>query len=140
MNARDILDALDSEIARLQQVRNALAGLSAPKRRGRPKAAAAPVETVKGRTMSAAGRKRIAEGQRKRWARQKAAVKKAARKTAAKKPSKKAAKRPLKKVKVTKVPAKQQRERKARVAKRVPAKHALSSASEPVAAPKTSPE
>jgi hypothetical protein len=77
MDTRDILASLDSEITRLTEARNLLAGLSAPKRRGRPKgapvASAAPIETVKRRTMSAAGRKRIAEAQRKRWAKQKAA-------------------------------------------------------------------
>jgi len=48
---------LDAQIAELRAI------LSGPK----PTAAAAP-QTAKRRTMSAAGRKRIAEAQRKRWA------------------------------------------------------------------------
>jgi hypothetical protein len=148
MNTNELLEALDSEINRLQQVRNALSDLSAPKRRGRPKAAsAAPVKKVK-RTMSAAGRKRVAEAQRERWANHKAAAKKAARKTtgkpakkaAKKKAAKKATRRPAHKVTVTRVPAKKRTERKSRVPKKAPSKHALSSASEIVAAPKASQE
>jgi hypothetical protein len=145
-----MLDALDSEISRLQQARIALAGLSAPKRRGRPKATSTPsagsptpAKAVKG-TMSAAGRKRVAEAQRKRWAKQKAAAKKAAKKTSgnpAKKAAKNAATKPsAKKVTVTKVPAKKQPERRPRVPKKAPAKHALSGASETVAGPKGSQE
>ena len=75
MNARDILSAIDAEIARLQSARSLLVGTASGKRRGRPRtseSAAAP----KKRTMSAAGRKRIAEAQRKRWAKQKATAKK----------------------------------------------------------------
>ena len=69
---------LDAEIARLQQVRVLLASSSASKRRGRPPASAVPFKPVKQRTMSAAGRKRIAEAQRKRWAAQKATARKKA--------------------------------------------------------------
>ena len=74
MNTQDILSAIDAEIARLQSARSLLAGTASGERRGRPRtrtyeSAAAP----KKRTMSAAGRKRIAEAQRKRWAKQKAA-------------------------------------------------------------------
>jgi hypothetical protein len=56
-----IIEAIDEEIARLQRVRNLLAKNiddKPTKRRGR-------------RRLSANGRARIAEGQRKRWARQK---------------------------------------------------------------------
>jgi hypothetical protein len=143
MNTQDILSAIDAEIARLQSARSLLSGTASTKRRGRPKAASgAPVTTVKRRTMSAAGRQRVAEAQRKRWAKQKAAAKKATKATGkpAKKAAKKATKKPAHKVTLTRVPAKKQPERRPRVPKKAPAKHALSSASETVAAAKTSSE
>ena len=62
-----ILAAIDEEIARLRQVRSLLAQTktttktTAGKKRGRPKK----------RTLSADARARIAEAQRKRWAKQK---------------------------------------------------------------------
>jgi hypothetical protein len=68
----EILAALDAEIARLQETRNALAGLSGAKRRGRPSASASPSQTTnKKRVLSAAAREKIAAAQRKRWAKQK---------------------------------------------------------------------
>jgi hypothetical protein len=68
----EILAAIDAEIARLQEARNALAGLSGAKRRGRPPAAASTTETTrKKRVLSAAARAKIAAAQRKRWAKQK---------------------------------------------------------------------
>jgi hypothetical protein len=121
MSTHDILNAIDAEIAHLQQVRNALSGPSSPKRRGRPPA---PAPTAKRRTLSPAARKKIADAQRKRWATQKAAAKKTAKKKS------------VKKVTVTKIPPKQQRERKQRVPKKAAVKHALSSKAETVAAPK----
>ena len=78
MNTHEIITTLDAEIARLQQVRVLLASSSVSKRRGRPPASAVPFKPVKKRTMSAAGRKRIADAQRKRWAAQKAAARKKA--------------------------------------------------------------
>lgn len=69
MNVPELLSAIDSEIGRLQQVRAILArgGMSGGgKRPGRP--------AGKKRTMSAEGRARIAEAQRKRWAKQKKAA------------------------------------------------------------------
>jgi hypothetical protein len=74
MNTRDILSAIDAEIARLQSARSLLVGTASGKRRGRPPASGS-AGAPKRRTMSAAGRKRIAEAQRKRWAKQKAAKK-----------------------------------------------------------------
>ncbi len=72
-----VLEAIDNEIARLQQARNILAGeededgsraatkpASAKKRVGRP--------TGTKRVLSPEARKRIAEAQKKRWATQKA--------------------------------------------------------------------
>jgi hypothetical protein len=68
----EILAAIDAEIARLQEARNALAGLSGAKRRGRPSASASTSETTrKKRVLSAAARAKIAAAQRKRWAKQK---------------------------------------------------------------------
>jgi hypothetical protein len=72
MNTQDILSAIDAEIARLQSARSFLAGAASTKRRGRPRTSGS-LAAPKKRTMSAAGRKRIAEAQRKRWAKQKSA-------------------------------------------------------------------
>lgn len=68
MSVNDIISSIDSDISRLQQARALLIG-----ERGR-KITAAPSAKPK-RTMSAAGRKRIADAQRKRWAAQKKAAK-----------------------------------------------------------------
>ena len=102
MNTTEILSALDSEISRLKQIRDLLSqskemprgrgssGTSlekqslaasaeiAPKRgRGRPKGSSNRLRSSeippKRRTMSAAGRERIAAAQRARWAKQNAA-------------------------------------------------------------------
>jgi low affinity Fe/Cu permease len=68
----EIVAALDAEIARLQEARNAMAGLSSVKRRGRPSASASQTQaTRKKRTLSAEARQKIAAAQRKRWAKQK---------------------------------------------------------------------
>jgi hypothetical protein len=66
MTIDKILASIDSEIAQLKHARVLLSG------RETKKAAAAPAAPKK-RKMSAAGRKRIAAAQRKRWAKQKAA-------------------------------------------------------------------
>jgi hypothetical protein len=71
-----ILAAIDAEIARLQQVRDAVSALETPTsmRRGPgrpPKAASTP--KPKKRVMSAAARARIAAAQKKRWAAQRKA-------------------------------------------------------------------
>jgi hypothetical protein len=82
MNVNEIIDQLKQERSRLNAAIQALEGVggagSAPiKRRGRPPGSAnkptATIATAAGpakqrRTMSAAARKRIAEGMRKRWA------------------------------------------------------------------------
>jgi hypothetical protein len=73
MEITALLRNIEEEIARLQQARALLAGTNNPRRRGRPPGStnkSKPV-LVKKRTMSAAGRKRIAEAQRARWAKQK---------------------------------------------------------------------
>jgi hypothetical protein len=75
MNTQDILSAIDAEIARLQSARSLLAGNASTKRGGRPRTSMLPTAPKK-RTMSAAGRKKIAEAQRRRWAKQKRVAKK----------------------------------------------------------------
>jgi hypothetical protein len=56
MNTDEIVQTIDAEISRLEQVRALLAGHTTPLKRG------------KRSTMSAEGRARIAAAQRKRWA------------------------------------------------------------------------
>jgi hypothetical protein len=72
MSTADLLSLIDVEIAKLQQARALLATASA-KRPGRPvKPVIVSKEKPKRkRTMSAEGKARIAEAQRKRWAKQK---------------------------------------------------------------------
>jgi hypothetical protein len=67
MTIDTILASIDSEIAQLKQARALLSGIETKKE-------ATPAAPKK-RKMSAAGRKRIADAQRKRWAKQKAAIK-----------------------------------------------------------------
>jgi len=69
---------IDEQVAKLQQAKALLAGISAiPARRGRPAATTKlPTSAIRKRTkLSAAGRKAIAEAQKKRWAAIKAATK-----------------------------------------------------------------
>jgi hypothetical protein len=68
MNTNEIVDAIDKEIARLQQVRHLLGGSQGKT------ASAKPLRRVKKRVMSAEGRARIAAAQRARWAKQKKLV------------------------------------------------------------------
>jgi hypothetical protein len=68
MNTNDIVDAIDREIARLQQVRNLLGGSQGKV------ASAKTIRRPKKRVMSAEGRARIAAAQRARWAKQKKLV------------------------------------------------------------------
>ena len=72
MDIQEIATAIDAEIARLQQARDAIAGFSSDARRnGRP--SVSPTRKAK-RTLSAAAREKIAAAQRKRWAKQKQVV------------------------------------------------------------------
>jgi hypothetical protein len=77
-----ILSSIDAEIAKLEEAKRLLSGspdlVPSVVRRGRPMGAtkAAPVKAK--RVMSAEGRARIAEAQRKRHAARKRAAKKAA--------------------------------------------------------------
>ena len=65
MTTDRILTAIDEEIARLKKVRDLLSTSTAAAKDN----TASPVR--KSRKLSAAARKRIAEAQRKRWAKQK---------------------------------------------------------------------
>jgi len=74
MAIESIIAQIDSEIARLTQVRALLTGMgtTGSSRSKTPKALAKP---RKKRVLSAEARKRIADAQRKRWAAQKAKTK-----------------------------------------------------------------
>ncbi len=114
MNLDRILSEIDLEISRLQQAKQLLSENSSvasvvKRGPGRPPAAAkaasklptsSPFEPRR-RTMSAAGRARIAAAQKARWAKAKRAAKKAtipaSRKPAAKKTGKRIGRPPLKK-------------------------------------------
>ena len=104
MNLDRVLSEIDLEISRLQQAKQLLsenAGAAPVKRGpGRPPASAKPltkpVATAtepKKRTMSAAGRARIAAAQKARWAKSKKAAKKASAPSAKKAASKKTVKK-----------------------------------------------
>jgi len=80
MGIDHILAQIDSEIARLQQARKLLATIgviSTPAGHKAAKAVSAS-KPAKRRRISAEGRKRIAEAQRKRWAAERAKTKKKA--------------------------------------------------------------
>lgn len=75
MSIAEIVQGLEAEIARLQEAKQLLSGLSengSSSRARRPSAAAAG---KKKRVLSAEARQQIAEAQRKRWAAQKKAAK-----------------------------------------------------------------
>ena len=80
MALSDVIAHIDSEIAKLQQVKAMLGGVEAPKqsKRGRPKGsknAAKPLQTAvppstdkSKRKLSPEGRKAIADAMKRRWA------------------------------------------------------------------------
>ncbi len=69
MNTKEILDHINSEIARLQQVKSLLQGSSNGSTRGSAASANGSSPKVKGkRVLSVEARKKIAAAQRKRWA------------------------------------------------------------------------
>lgn len=81
MQVSQILKEVDDEIARLQQARNLLAGES-KNRRGRPASKAASATSRPGkkrRTLSAEGRKKIAEAMKRRWSERKKQAAKSAK-------------------------------------------------------------
>jgi hypothetical protein len=69
VNTQEVVAHLDIEIARLQRARDLLAGSAEFNGHGRPPLAGG--KPAKQRTLSAAGRQKIADAQRKRWAAQK---------------------------------------------------------------------
>jgi len=77
MDTKEIIAQIDTEIARLQEVKNILFGTTATKaRRGPKKARVTPTPiTHKKRTLSAEARARIAAAQKARWAKSKKAAK-----------------------------------------------------------------
>jgi predicted NBD/HSP70 family sugar kinase len=93
MDVSRILSEIDAEIARLQQARSALIGISssgtvAP-RRGRPKGsvnvnASKPAAKRRKRNLSPEGRKRIAEAMKRRWAERRASTKGSGKKESSK--------------------------------------------------------
>jgi hypothetical protein len=89
LNTEEILAQIDEEISKLQQAKALLLGNAGVKRSvGRPKNSAIAsrvlsVQPAKG-VLSAEGKVRIAEAQRKRWAKSKRADKKAAHAAAVK--------------------------------------------------------
>lgn len=89
MDVSRILSEIDAEIARLQQARSALVGISstgtvAP-RRGRPKGSVNK-KTAKRRkrNLSPEGRKRIADAMKRRWAERRASTKSSGKKESSK--------------------------------------------------------
>jgi hypothetical protein len=130
MNRYDIIAALDAEIRRLQEARSAIT-LSSSTGVGRPQAASRPAATLKRKGISEAGRKRIAEAQRKRWAAQKVAKRVETRKEA-RQPGKNTVKNTI--VAVTRLPPKQPRER-TRAQRSAAITNALSSRTGTVAVP-----
>jgi hypothetical protein len=87
MNTEAIIEQIDAEISKLQQAKALLNGAtSTPTKRapGRPKVSSQIAEPVAStparRVMSAEGKAKIAEAQKKRWAKSKRADKKAAKK------------------------------------------------------------
>jgi hypothetical protein len=73
MSVNDILASIDKEIERLEQARKLLAPLGRKKR----SSPVSPKAARKRRALSAEGRKRIADAQRLRWAKQKKTATKA---------------------------------------------------------------
>lgn len=69
MDTAQLVSEIDSEIARLQQVRTLLAGVGSATHAKAPR---------RKRTLSAEARARIAAAQKRRWAKQKGAAKKGA--------------------------------------------------------------
>jgi len=95
LDTASIIQEIDSEILRLEQVKAILSGTAVKRSPGRPKRLQSvikpvAVEPIK-RVMSAEGKARIAAAQKLRWAKSKRADRKAAKKAAVKSvPAKKA--------------------------------------------------
>jgi hypothetical protein len=80
MNTENIIAQIDTEILRLQQVKNILAGISVKKSVGRPSGSGQSVAAKSARParreMSAEGKAKIAAAQKARWAKVKKTAKK----------------------------------------------------------------
>jgi hypothetical protein len=76
LNTKEILDHINGEISRLQQVKALLQGASATNGRSKTSVSGSSATKVKGkRVLSPEARKKIAAAQRRRWAKvRKAAV------------------------------------------------------------------
>ena len=90
MDVSRILSEIDAEIARLQQARSALIGISssgtvAP-RRGRPKGSVnkKTAKSRRKRNLTPEGRKRIADAMKRRWAERRASTKASGKKESSK--------------------------------------------------------
>lgn len=69
MTTKEIIESIQAEIARLEQVRTLLNGRTpTPAKRGRAFGSTTPATSKPRRKMSAEGRARIAAAQRARWA------------------------------------------------------------------------
>ena len=69
MTTEGIIESIQAEIARLEQVRTLLSGRTpSSAKRGRPFGSTTPATAKPRRKMSAEGRARIAAAQRARWA------------------------------------------------------------------------
>ena len=108
MDTVSIIQGIDAEISRLQQVRAILTGTDVKRAAGRPKSTHVPSGSIAAkptkRVLSAEARAKIAAAQKARWAKSKKADRKAAKKAAAVRtvPTKKAAKKSVKAVKPVK--------------------------------------
>lgn len=71
MGVSEILIQIDREIAQLQEARAILCGATAPKPKRPATTWTAKMPVKKKRNLSAEGRRRIAEGVKRRWAAQK---------------------------------------------------------------------
>jgi hypothetical protein len=71
MNTEAIVTHIDGEIARLEQAKAVLTGEQPKSKPGKPSFKPVRTSSVKKRTMSAAGRARIAAAQKARWAKAK---------------------------------------------------------------------
>jgi hypothetical protein len=74
MNTSEILNQINAEIARLQQVKTLLTGEQTKRKPGRPTKPAKKTPATKKRTLSPEARARIAAGQKARWAKAKKAA------------------------------------------------------------------
>ncbi len=79
MEVQRIIAEIDAQIAKLQQARSLLAGAAAPRGRGpgRPKGSKNVSGTRRKHKLSAEGRRRISESQKRRWAERRKALTKA---------------------------------------------------------------